>query len=339
MNAAPDRDDVDEVGDGLPGWAQVLGLQRDRVQGHEFDPLMRLLATASGRPLCALWVVDGLRNEFVAVHGLQDCDIPADSRLAELTLQRGRVLEVDAAAPTQSGQLDPLMMALQLTHFAALTVYGPRRQPVGLLCAMARDGRASAAQDRRLHDALHDAREVLETQLCLRADALHDPISGAMARRPFVELADREWRRAMRGLHAIGVVVAVLDHFDALIAEGQAAVDRGLRAAVLAMEYSVHRPGDVVCRYDSQRFVLMLPGTDRKGATSTAERVRQALEALRVPLQAGGTLTLSAAVHLVATEALSRGNLACAVETASKALRIAQTDGANRWVLAGETPA
>lgn len=329
MEIAADSDDD------MPGWAQALGLQAGRGT-HELDPLMRLLAAASGRPMSALWVVDGPRNEFVAAHGLELRDIPSASHLAEHSFQHGQVTMVDAASPTQISNPDPLMTALGLTHFAALAVYGPGRLPVGVLCVMDREARGGvSASDARVRDALHDARDLLEAHLRLRADALHDPASGALARRPFVELADREWRRAMRGLHAIGIVVASLDHFDALIPEGQAAIDRALRAAVVAMQYSVHRPGDVVCRYDEQRFVLMLPGTDRKGAAATAERFREALEALRIPLQTGGTLTLSAAVHLVPTEALSRGSLASAVETASQALRAAQADGTNRWVLAG----
>jgi diguanylate cyclase (GGDEF)-like protein len=179
---------------------------------------------------------------------------------------------------------------------------------------------------------------LFQDRLRLRADALHDPTTGAITRRHFDEIADREWRRAMRALAPISVIVCELDRVhDFTASEGLQALDRGLRASVLAMQYSMHRPGDYVCRYDDTRLVLLLPGTDESGAVETAERVRHAVEGLLIPFAgaADSKLTLSAGVTTIHSEALSRGDLGSAVHAATAALRDAQQAGGNRWMIAG----
>lgn len=314
---------VTSTDDGIPTWVETLGLSPGPV-APELEALVRLLAQASGVPMAALWIIDGHQQRFAAAHGLNTGLLPAHTTLADRCWQNGD----DGLVEDGTGN-DPLFAALGLAFFAAVPVHGPERARIGLLCVM--DRQPHPVGPARL-EPLRSARQLLESHLRLRSDALHDPASGALARRPFVELADREWRRAMRGLYSIGVLVARLDPEAALDREGPEARDRALRAASLVARYSVNRPGDAVCRYDAEHLVLLLPGTDETGALATADRIRRALAALHIPLPGGGGVTLSVAVHLVGAESLSRGNAATAVAHAADVLKRARAEGADRSV-------
>lgn len=314
---------------------EELGLSAQR--GDEgLDRVVQLLSRLSETPFAAFWVVDRDRQFLAAAHGLDVREVPRHSSLADHALRHGDVFVVDDALEDSRFSSDPLVTSgPRLRFFAGVTVRGRDRQRVGVLCLM-------DSQPRTLDDAartvLRDVRVILEDRLRMRADVLHDPQTGTYVRRHFDEMADREWRRAMRAMVPVSVVVVELDRIGEFAArEGATALDRGLRAAALAMQYSLHRPGDCVCRYDDTRFVILLPGTYESGAVETAERVRSAVEALLIPFAGTptGTLTVSAGVETVHSESLTRSNLAIAVESATRALRTAQQAGGNRWVLAG----
>jgi diguanylate cyclase (GGDEF)-like protein len=66
---------------------------------------------------------------------------------------------------------------------------------------------------------------------------------------------------------------------------GHPAGDAVLRSIADLLRRSV-RAFDVCCRYGGEEFVLVLPGSDADDALSTARRVRQAVEAQRLPVRA-----------------------------------------------------
>jgi diguanylate cyclase (GGDEF)-like protein len=318
-----------------PSIVDDLGLSAQR--GEEgLDRVVQLLARIGETPIAAFWAMDRDRPFFAAAQGLSSRDVPRRSALGEHALRDDAVFVVNDALQDPRFSEDPLVIAgPHIRFFAGVPVRGRDRQRIAVLCLMDTQPRSlepSAA------NALQDLRVILEDRLRLRADVLHDPQTGTFARRHFDEMADREWRRAMRAMVPVSVVVAELDRVREFgVREGAAALDRGLRATALAVQYSLHRPGDCVCRYDDTRFVILLPGTQEHGAAETAERVRSAVEALLIPFAgtATGTLTLSAGVETVHSDLLSRTDLSMAVHTATLALRDAQSSGGNRWILAG----
>lgn len=308
-----------------------LGLS-EQTREEPLDRLTAMLARLCAAPMAAIWVTQPECQFLASAVGPLPREIPRGSGFAEQVLHHDELLLVEDASQDARFAKDPLVIAgPRIRFFAGLGLRGRDRQRIGALCLM--DTKARTLDD-NARAALHDLRVILEDRLRLRADVLHDPKSAAFARRPFADIAAQEWRRAMRGLVPISLIVAELDHVEAF-AKDEIALDRGMRATALAMQYSTNRPGDCVCRYDDSRFVLLLPGTDVQGATRTAERLRVAVETLVIPFgdAAAGTLTISQGVETVASEALSRGSLEASVQAASVALREAQNAGGNRWVL------
>lgn len=318
--------------------AEDLGLSARRSE-DALDRITALLARLCATPMAAIWVVEPGQQFLASVAGPLSREVPAGSVLAEQVLLHGEMMVIEDARRNARLAKDPLVSgAPQLRFFAGLTVHGRDHQPIGALCVM--DVRVRKL-DEAGRAALTDLGALLEDRLRLRADVLSDPQSGARARMPFEDIAAREWRRARRDLVPISVIVAELDRVEALALNGPA-LDHGMRAAALAMQYSLNRPGDCVCRYDASRFVLLLPGTDGTGAAHTAERLRRAVETLVVPLddasrgEAAAPLTISQGIQTVPSEALTRDGFEESVRIATVAMKEAQNAGGNCWVL---TPA
>jgi len=315
--------------------AEALGLSPHR--GEEgLDRLIQLLARIGGASMAALWVVDRERPFFAAAHGFATRDVSRLSGLTEHALRQDDILVVSDASQDPRFASDPMVTgAPRVRFFAGIAVRGRDRERIGILCLMDAEPRT---RNDAVRAALQDLRAIVEDRLRLRSDVLHDPQTGTLMRRHFDELGDREWRRAMRALVPISVIVAELDHLHEVTGrEGAAALDRGLRAVALAIQYSLHRPGDCVSRFDDSRFAVLLPGTGEPGAAETAERVRSAVEALSFPFAdaSGRLLTLSVGVCTVRSESLSRTDLISSIEVATTALRRSQAAGGNRWMIAG----
>src|SRR5690606_30078585 len=103
----------------------------------------------------------------------------------------------------------------------------------------------------------------------------------------FLAGAQAEIARAMRYGGPIAVVMADLDRFKAVNdARGHAAGDR-LMTAVAAILRLGQRPHDVVGRVGGEEFGIVLPGADLAAATSAAERIRAAVEALSLEYEGG----------------------------------------------------
>lgn len=328
------RNDADTQ-DENAGFSIAEDLSLSPVHSEEgLDRVTRLLAHSCATPLAAFWVVDRDRQFLASVSGALPREIPRGSGLADQTLRQDDIFAVEDALRDARFADDPLATGgPKLRFFAGVPVCGRDRRQLGVLCVFDTQARTL---DPTTRAALTDLRAILEDHLRLRADALHDPQTGALARRRFEEIAGREWRRSMRGLTSISLIVAELDLAeDFARREGAEVLDRGTRAAALAMQYSLHRPGDCVCRYDGSRFAMLLPTTDERGAEEAAERVRAAVEALQIPFPGTepGVLTISLGIETVHSEALGRGGLREAVQAATRALRQAQRDGGNRVAL------
>jgi diguanylate cyclase (GGDEF)-like protein len=80
----------------------------------------------------------------------------------------------------------------------------------------------------------------------------------------------------------------------------------------------VARETDVVARFGSQAFLIVMPQTDPEGASYFGERYREAVEQL-------GTVTVSGGVT-VALEGDDAGSLLCRLE---EALQMAKHSGGN----------
>lgn len=181
-------------------------------------------------------------------------------------------------------------------------------------------------------------RKILEEKLS--ALALTDSLTGLMNRRSFDETLTREWKRAVRHGSQISLLFLDLDHFKRFNDRyGHQAGDDCLRAVAEAVSDAV-RTTDRVARYGGEEISVILPSTSTAGAAETAEKVRSAVEALRLSHEGNpegaGWVTVSVGV---ATAVARRGEPVegmpeALVEAADSAMYRAKNEGRNRVVTA-----
>ena len=108
-----------------------------------------------------------------------------------------------------------------------------------------------------------------------RRMAMVDPLTGAMNRRAFQLVAERERLRAGRDGGAISLAYFNIDRFkDINDARGHGFGDTLLSEFADTMTGAV-RGTDIVCRMGGDEFVLLLPDTDAREAMIVVDRIRR----------------------------------------------------------------
>jgi diguanylate cyclase (GGDEF)-like protein len=187
---------------------------------------------------------------------------------------------------------------------------------------------------RKLREAelLETARKLADANLELERLSSLDGVTGLTNRRRFEELFVYEWKRAIRVGSALSAILVDLDHFKAFNDRyGYPAGDECLRRVAAALREAAQRPGDSVARYGGEEFVAILADTDFSGAKALAERMRSAVERLRLEHAASSTaphVTLSLGVAtMVPDDAVDPASLLAA---ADEALYESKKGGRNR---------
>jgi diguanylate cyclase (GGDEF)-like protein len=160
--------------------------------------------------------------------------------------------------------------------------------------------------------------------------AVTDELTGLANVRAFTSVLDRELERSRRFDSPLGLVMLDLDDFK-LVNDtyGHQQGDEVL-AQVAAVLRDLSRDLDTAARYGGEEMAVVLPQTDIDGAEMLAERIREGVEALRVPrVRGGGVLSVTASfgVASVPYTAVDRGSL---IAAADAALYRAKRGGKNR---------
>lgn len=182
----------------------------------------------------------------------------------------------------------------------------------------------SATRAKRLRD------ESRRRERILRRLTVRDEMPGLFTRAYARERAKQEVARGKRYGYPVSCLRLDVDDLDRVgEAFGPRAIDTVLRQ-VATLLTRMTREADVVCRFHGDRFLVLLPQTDRAGLTVLAERVRLAVERYREPGEPQVTATIGGATF-PSPEVQGYGSL---LRRAGEALRLARRDGGgNRLVV------
>jgi diguanylate cyclase (GGDEF)-like protein len=168
----------------------------------------------------------------------------------------------------------------------------------------------------RIHLELKHTRDRLATTLTtlqqafqdLQELATTDPLTGLGNRRRFFDLAEMTLRRVERYGGVFGIILLDLDHFKAVNdTYGHATGDEVLKALGKLIP-DLMRQSDCCCRFGGEEFVILLPETGLHETLMVAERLRQAVEHLEIPVL--GQTTHSAAQSSVAQSPVAQSPVA-----------------------------
>ena len=173
-------------------------------------------------------------------------------------------------------------------------------------------------------------RDTLDTGLRL---AVIDPLTGLHNRRYGLHHLDQVVTRCrVQGIRA-GLISMDIDHFKRINDRfGHPTGDRVLARVAQVLSQSL-RSQDLVARIGGEEFLAILPDSGLEQVRAVAERLRRAIEAMRIPMGDGTelqvTLSLGAAMLSNCDDATSR-----ALEAVDRALYAAKNGGRNRVSLA-----
>lgn len=163
----------------------------------------------------------------------------------------------------------------------------------------------------------------------LRALASRDPLTGLLNPRAFGDIANQLIRISQRKGQTASMLFIDLDHFKHINDQyGHATGDVVLRA--VAQELGNHtRKSDVLGRIGGEEFLFFLPDTSADSAREVAEKLRLAIEAMRIPLADDTQLQVSASIG-VSQSLPADSTVATIQRRADQAMYLAKAQGRNR---------
>jgi diguanylate cyclase (GGDEF)-like protein/PAS domain S-box-containing protein len=296
------------------------------VAGELFDGQTGCLAVLRAwdqhLEIVARWGDDGPLGE--PIFSVDDC----------WALRRGQLHEV---ADSQAGLLCRHFVDQPATGYLCvpLTVQG---EMLGVFCLVGAPAKRSSHQVSQLQLAVTVSEAVklslsnLKLREKLRAEAIHDPLTGLFNRRYLEETLARELHRARRRNSPLCVAMLDLDNFKRFNDTfGHDAGDSLLRELGRLVCGKV-RKSDIPCRYGGEEFVLVLPDSSLADAEHRVEQIRVLIKELQIPHgdQLLGALTVSAGVAQADEHSANPSEL---LRAADQALYAAKNAGRDRVIV------
>ncbi len=182
-----------------------------------------------------------------------------------------------------------------------------------------------------------DRLEIKTRSLEREADAMErlsitDGLTDLYIHNYILKRLDEELARAKRYRYSLGCLFMDIDNFKELNDRYGHPFGDAVLAKIAKVLSEETRDTDILGRYGGDEFLALLPGSDAQAAYRIAERIRKAVEGIR--LEASGEparATISVGIYA------SEGSLPAArlTELADRALREAKRMGKNKSILIG----
>ncbi len=180
------------------------------------------------------------------------------------------------------------------------------------------------------HQDLEYLREILEIILDAFTEHLNtrDPLTGATDRTNLLHDLQSEHALCKRKSLHCAIIMLDLDHFKQVNDNyGHSAGDKVLIALVDCIKSHL-RQYDHLYRYGGEEFLVYLPQTDATGAQAFAERLREAIEQLKIEVE--DTTVLRVTGSFGVTVLTEQDDIEMAIERADEAMYKAKEAGRNR---------
>jgi len=167
----------------------------------------------------------------------------------------------------------------------------------------------------------------------LHSISMRDGLTGISNRRHFDETIEREWKRAMRQLRPVSLLLMDIDYFKAYNDKyGHPCGDDCLKKVAEAISENLKRPGDMTARYGGEEFAVLLPDTDGSSAAMVAESILSAIRNLGI-IHEGSKVCNHVTISIgIASLIPEKGSIpALLIDSSDRALYQAKHEGRNRF--------
>jgi len=249
-----------------------------------------------------------------------------------------RALHAAEAAVMDAGQVAEIQIAGASAMAAPLSANEAGDRVLAIV-SVARADRPFAQAERELFTYLTSQAAVsvenVDLHETVQRQAVTDELTGLFNHRRFQEVMAAEVERARRYDAEMGLIMLDIDNFKRVNdTYGHMQGDMVLREVARVLRQSA-REIDEPARYGGEEMAVALPQTDLDGAYRFAERVRQRIEALELPLLDGdGILRVTASFGAASLSSAPQSDKEGLVAAADAALYRAKRSGKNRTVKA-----
>lgn len=189
---------------------------------------------------------------------------------------------------------------------------------------------AEVEKDEALAQLEKTNKDLLNANETLRMHALTDGLTGLPNRRAFDLHYSAQHAARSRTSTPLSLILFDIDHFKHFNdTYGHQAGDACLAAVGETLRRTALHEHQMIARYGGEEFVMVLPETDEAGAVAMAERLRQAVGAIKLDGSAAAT-KISISLGVVALPVRSEASEGQLLEMADQALYSAKQTGRNR---------
>lgn len=261
----------------------------------QFDLIARLASELTGSPVAVINLIANDRVWTKAAVGLPRGEMSREQAYCSLVIDSPEGLHIADLREDPRTREMPLTVDKGYVMYSGVPLCASCGQPIGTLAVLDTiprrltdrqlDWLAQLAQQAMaLLELRRKQRELQQAKAELQRLALTDALTGLLNRRAWDEANALEAEREKRWGEGHAVIALDLDHFKKVNdTHGHAAGDAVLKAvgALLARSF---RKLDSVARVGGEEFGVLLPHTPASDAAALAGELREAIEALRVPV-------------------------------------------------------
>lgn len=265
---------------------------------------------------------------------LQDLVLPGIDGLTLVERYRANPVTMDVPVIVLSAEETPAVKSEAFKRGASDYLIKPP-DPVELVARLEHHSKAYLNQIQR-DEAYHALREAQQDLMKLNTELQRltkvDGLTGLCNRRFLDDYLATEWKRAIRQQDPLSVLMIDVDHFKRYNdTYGHLAGDEVLKKVATAIKQSFSRPADLGARFGGEEFMAVLPKIAPAGARHIAEKLRCAVEDLRLPHSASTTAHyVTVSIGVASTIPPRNGPLTALIEAADAALYEAKKAGRNR---------
>lgn len=155
-----------------------------------------------------------------------------------------------------------------------------------------------------------------------------DYLTGLNNRGHFMHKAELELARAIRYENDLSILMLDIDHFKQINdTQGHKTGDLVLKELADACRMTL-REVDVIGRLGGEEFAILLPETEKEEAIEVAERLRESIALVKIPLESGQPISFTVSIGISSLTSTDN-NLDVLLNLADKGLYAAKSSGRN----------